>query len=84
MVLKNRTCLGWVSITVLVGQFHRNIQVIYLTNYKIVFAIEKNSDYSITNVKRGVNGILYCKNLPFEKYYRLKDKLRLTKRHLTN
>lgn len=27
MVLKNRTCLGWVSITVLVGQFHRNIHM---------------------------------------------------------
>jgi len=55
-----------------------------LTKFEIELAIEKFGDYSITNIKRGGNEIQYCTNLPFEKYYRLKDKLRLRKNHLTN
>jgi len=40
MVLKNRTCLGWVSITVLVGQFHRNIH----QSFNRSFALPNSAD----------------------------------------
>jgi hypothetical protein len=48
MVLKNRTCLGWVSITVLVGQFHRNIQ----TEAEVLIVDEKlRNKYPINGMK---------------------------------